>query len=114
MTGRDSDRRGRMTRVGKAQWSAVERPDGRGREDAVERCQASGSPCRGTCRETPSATHRRLLTEGVDADATVDVDSPDELACWLVHWGVERLAGETTPTEDGVSLRVPRHGNPSA
>ncbi|WP_227134420.1 histidine kinase N-terminal 7TM domain-containing protein [Halorubellus salinus] len=63
---------------------------------------------------SPAATHRRLLTEGVDADASVDVDSPDELACWLVHWGVERLAGETTTTEDGVSLRFPRHGDPSA
>ncbi|MFC6952903.1 histidine kinase N-terminal 7TM domain-containing protein [Halorubellus litoreus] len=62
----------------------------------------------------PSATHRRLLTEGVDADATVDVGSSDELACWLVHWGVERLCGETTVTEDGVSLRFPRHGDPDA
>ena len=63
---------------------------------------------------SPAATHRRLLTEGVDVDATVDVDSPGELACWLVHWGVERLAGEATTTEDGVSLQIPRHGDPTA
>jgi PAS domain-containing protein len=63
---------------------------------------------------SPSPTHRRLLTEGVDADATVDVDSPDELACWLVHWGVERLRGETTVTDDGVALQLPRHGEPDA
>lgn len=62
----------------------------------------------------PSPTARRLLAEGVDVSAGVDVDSPDELSCWLVHWGVDRLGGTTTVTDDDVSLRVPRHGDPAA
>ncbi|WP_323677059.1 histidine kinase N-terminal 7TM domain-containing protein [Halorubellus sp. PRR65] len=62
----------------------------------------------------PSSTVRALLEDGVDVDDDLDVESSDELSCWLVHWGVDRLDGSVAVTDDGVSLRVPRHGEPRA
>jgi hypothetical protein len=59
-----------------------------------------------------SATHRQVLEEGVDPEAPVDANSSDELSCWLVHWGVERIGGAVRVEDETVSLRLPRYGDP--
>jgi PAS domain S-box-containing protein len=61
---------------------------------------------------TISPAHERLLEDGVDSEPDVDLDSPDELSCWLVHWGVERLGGSVAVDGDVVSLRLPRRDDP--